>query len=147
MIDSIAVGKKITKLRKNMKLSQSELSELLFVTRQCLSKWELGISIPNIETIIQLSKIFKTSIDEILCLDDKIEIDINNIFIGHERNYIINKLVNNELNINIPDIFYQLSPSERMLVIKKIKDGITKCDIEELKVRLTNSELKFLGGK
>ena len=33
-----------------------------------------------------------------------------------------------------------------MLVIRNIKDGITKCDIEELKPKLTLSEIKFLGG-
>ena len=33
-----------------------------------------------------------------------------------------------------------------MLIIRNIKDGITKCDLEELKPKLTISELKFLGG-
>ena len=44
------------------------------------------------------------------------------------------------------NIVHQLSPSERMLIIRNIKDGITKCDLEELKPKLTISELKFLGG-
>jgi len=146
MIDAVSVGKKITKLRRNIGLSQEELAQELYITRQCLSKWELGLSIPNIDTIILLTKIFNVSIDELLCLDEELIIDEDNIFTGHERIFIIKKLINNELNVNIPNIFYQLSPSERMLIIRNIKDGITKCDLEELKPKLTISELKFLGG-
>ena len=146
MIDFVRVGKKITTLRRKHDLSQEELASKLFITRQCLSKWEVGLSIPSIQMILELSKIFSVSIDEILCLDDEIIIDEKNIFQGHERNFIINKLINNELNINIPDIFYQLSPSERMTVLRKIKDGVTECNLNDLKVKLTNSELKFIGG-
>lgn len=146
MIDSISVGKKITKLRRSLDLSQEELANKLYITRQCLSKWEIGLSVPNIDTILDLTKIFNVSIDELLCLDEKLIIDEENIFVGHERLFIVKKLINNELDVSIPNIFYQLSPSERMLVIRNIKDGITKCDIEELKTRLTLSELKFLGG-
>ena len=146
MIDAISVGKKITKLRRNMNLSQEELAQELYITRQCLSKWELGQSLPNIDMIISLTKILNVSIDELLCLDEELIVDEENIFTGHERLYIIKKLINNELNVNIANVFYQLSPSERMLVIRNIKDGITKCDIEELKPKLTLSEIKFLGG-
>lgn len=145
MIDAISVGKKITKLRRNMNLSQEELAQELYITRQCLSKWELGQSLPNIDMIISLTKILNVSIDELLCLDEELTVDEENIFTGHERIFIIKKLINNELNVNIANVFYQLSPSERMLVIRNIKDGITKCDIEELKPKLTLSEIKFLG--
>ncbi len=146
MIDAVQVGKKITKLRRKMSLSQEELASSLFITRQCLSKWELGLSLPNIEMIISLTKILNVSIDELLCLDEDVLIDEENIFVGHERNFIVNKIINNELKIKLENIFYQLSPSERMLVIKNIKDGITKCNLEELKPKLTLSEIKFLGG-
>ena len=129
-----------------MSLSQEELASSLFITRQCLSKWELGLSLPNIEMIISLTKILNVSIDELLCLDEDVLIDEENIFVGHERNFIVNKIINNELKIKLENIFYQLSPSERMLVIKNIKDGITKCNLEELKPKLTLSEIKFLGG-
>ena len=146
MIDAISVGKKITKLRRNMNLSQEELAQELYITRQCLSKWELGQALPNIDMIISLTKILNVSIDELLCLDEELTVDEENIFTGHERIFIIKKLINNELNVNIANVFYQLSPSERMLVIRNIKDGISKCDFEELKPKLTLSEIKFLGG-
>lgn len=40
--DNMEIGKKITGLRKNNKLSQEDLAEKLGVTRQTISKWELG---------------------------------------------------------------------------------------------------------
>lgn len=40
--DNMEIGKKITDLRKNNKLSQEDLAEKLGVTRQTISKWELG---------------------------------------------------------------------------------------------------------
>lgn len=40
--DNMEIGKKITDLRKNNKLSQEDLAEKLGITRQTISKWELG---------------------------------------------------------------------------------------------------------
>lgn len=147
MIDFIQVGKKITFLRRQIDLSQEDLASKLFITRQCLSKWEVGNSIPSTEMILQMTKIFNVSIDEILCLDQEVIVDENNIFKGHERIFIINQLINNRLDCNIPDIFYQLSPQERMLVLNSIKLGTTKCDMNDLYVKLTESEKKYIGGK
>ena len=146
MIDSVQVGKKITKLRRQLSLSQEELASSLFITRQCLSKWELGLSLPNIDMILQLTKKLNVSIDELLCLDEEVLIDEENIFTGHDRNFIVKKIINNELNIKLENIFYQLSPSERMLVIKNIKNGTTICNMDKLIPNLTLSEIKFLGG-
>ena len=66
MIDSVQVGKKITKLRRQLSLSQEELASSLFITRQCLSKWELGLSLPNIDMILQLTKKLNVSINLII---------------------------------------------------------------------------------
>lgn len=57
---------KITKMRKKEKLSQEELAEQLGVTRQTISNWELNVTQPNISQVKKLSKIFNTSIDELL---------------------------------------------------------------------------------
>lgn len=149
MVDFVRVGIKIADLRRKHNLSQDNLADQLFVTRQALSKWENGISIPSIDTLIDLSKIFKVSFEEILCLNDNEDIIINeeDIFSGHERGYIISKIIANELNVNIPNCLYQFSPAERMLILKNIKEGIIKCDLNELMVKLNISEEKFLGGK
>ncbi len=146
MIDFVQIGKKITKLRRSLDWSQEDLANKLYVTRQCVSKWELGNSVPSIEVLIDMSKMFSVSIDEILCLDEQINIDKENIFIGHDRTFIIKKMIANELDVSIPDVFYQLSPGERLMVLREIRDGKTICDLEELMPKLTNGEKKFLGG-
>lgn len=146
MIDFVQVGKRITSLRRSFDLSQEDLANRLYVTRQCISKWELGISVPSLDMIIEMTKLFSVTIDELLCLDLDIDINSNNIFAGHNRAFIIKKMIDNELDINIPDVFYQLSNEERLVVLKEIKEGNTKCSLNELLPKLTDGEKKFLGG-
>ncbi len=148
MIDFVRVGMQITSYRKKNKLTQDALAEQLFVTRQALSKWENGTGVPSTDTLLDLCRIFSVSIEELLCLNENknLEVDPENIFYGHERTYIIDKLINQELNVCIPDIFYQLSPSERMRVLKAIRDGRLREDTHELYVKLTVSEQKYLRG-
>ena len=60
------LGEKIHQLRKGKGLSQEELAGQLTVSRQAISKWELGESIPDTENVVQLSKIFGVSTDYLL---------------------------------------------------------------------------------
>ena len=56
----------IQKLRTQKGLSQDELAEKLFVTRQAVSRWETGETIPNPETLKMLSRFFDVSINTLL---------------------------------------------------------------------------------
>lgn len=56
----------ILHLRTKKGLSQDELAERVFVTRQAVSRWENGETTPNIETLKLLSKVFDVSINTIL---------------------------------------------------------------------------------
>ena len=56
----------ILELRKQNHLTQSQLAEKAFVTRQAVTKWETGESIPNTETLKILSKLFNVSINTLL---------------------------------------------------------------------------------
>lgn len=53
-------------LRTKNGLSQDELAEKVFVTRQAVSRWENGDTIPNTETLKLLSKLFNVSINTLL---------------------------------------------------------------------------------
>ena len=53
-------------LRSKHGLSQDELAEKLFVTRQAVSRWENGETVPNTETLKHLSALFKVSINTLL---------------------------------------------------------------------------------
>lgn len=56
----------ILKLRTQSGLSQEELAERVLVTRQAVSRWETGETIPNTETLKLLSKLFDVSINTLL---------------------------------------------------------------------------------
>ena len=53
-------------LRTKNRLSQDDLAEKVFVTRQAVSRWENGETVPNTETLKQLSKLFNVSINTLL---------------------------------------------------------------------------------
>ncbi len=57
------LSEKIYMLRKKNDLSQEELAEKIGVSRQAISKWESGTSLPEIEKLISLSEYFNVSID------------------------------------------------------------------------------------
>ena len=56
----------IFNLRTKAGLSQDELAQKVFVTRQAVSRWENGDTVPNIETLKLLSKLFDVSINTLL---------------------------------------------------------------------------------
>ena len=58
-------------LRTKSGLSQDELAEKLFVTRQAVSRWENGETVPNTETLKLLSNLFGVSINTLLGAPDK----------------------------------------------------------------------------
>jgi len=58
--------RRIEQLRKDHKMSQSSLGELLNVTQQAVAKWEKGISEPDCENIIRISKIFNVDVNFLL---------------------------------------------------------------------------------
>jgi len=65
------LGDKLLKLRKEAKLSQENVAEILGVTRQTVSNWELNQTTPDLEQAKELSKIYKTSLDELVENDVK----------------------------------------------------------------------------
>ena len=56
----------IFQLRTQMGISQEDLAKKVFVTRQAVSRWENGETIPNIDTLKLLSKLFDVSINTLL---------------------------------------------------------------------------------
>jgi len=53
---------KLYSLRKERKISQSELGKMLGISNRAVSKWETGISVPSTENFIRLSEIFGVNI-------------------------------------------------------------------------------------
>lgn len=60
------LSENLKKIRKDNNLSQEQLAEKLGVSRQAISKWESGQAYPEMDKIIQLSKMFDLNIDDLL---------------------------------------------------------------------------------
>ena len=59
-------GEKLKKLRTDNELTQDDLAEKIFVTRTAISKWETDKGYPSIDSLKELSSLFKISIDELI---------------------------------------------------------------------------------
>ena len=56
----------IYELRNKAGLSQEELAQMIFVSRQAVSRWETGETMPSIDALRALSQVFNVSVDELL---------------------------------------------------------------------------------
>jgi len=77
MVELMKFHDKIQDLRKEKRLSQEELAEMLQVSRQSVSKWESGQSFPETEKLVILSEIFGVTVDSLL-KDNGVETDESN---------------------------------------------------------------------
>ena len=66
------VGNQIKKYRQSINLTQEELAEKIYVTRQTVSNWENGKNYPDLNSLIMLCDLFNISLD-ILVKGDVIE--------------------------------------------------------------------------
>ena len=62
----MSLGTRIQQYRRAANLSQEQLAERMGVSRQAVSKWELGETIPDADRIIQLAQIFGVTTDALL---------------------------------------------------------------------------------
>lgn len=65
----MTLGEKIALLRGQNKMSQGDLAEKLEVSRQSVSKWETGASVPELDKLIMMSKLFNITLDELVQTD------------------------------------------------------------------------------
>lgn len=63
------VSEKLLSLRKEHGFSQEYLAGELGISRQAISKWERGETLPNTESLMALSVIYGVSVDELLCMN------------------------------------------------------------------------------
>lgn len=60
------IGKKISEIRKMSGMTQEELAEKIHVSRQTISKWEKGISAPDLECAVAFCEFFQISLDDFM---------------------------------------------------------------------------------
>lgn len=59
-------AEQLKRIRQERKLSQEDLAQELFISRQAISKWENGEATPDMENLIKLADIFGTSLDYLI---------------------------------------------------------------------------------
>lgn len=59
-------GRFVSELRKEKKLTQKELAEQLYVTDKTVSKWERGLSMPNVALLIPIAEVLNVTVTELL---------------------------------------------------------------------------------
>ncbi|MBQ9947941.1 MAG: helix-turn-helix domain-containing protein [Oscillospiraceae bacterium] len=74
----MSISEKIQQLRKSNGLSQEQLAEKLNVSRQAISKWESGTSLPDAEKIVLISDLFEVSTDYLMKDENTSRADDNN---------------------------------------------------------------------
>lgn len=66
----MALGERIKECRQNAGMSQEKVAELVGVSRQAVTKWEVNQSAPNTENLFKLAEIFGTTVDLLLDSDE-----------------------------------------------------------------------------
>ena len=131
MLDSRKVADKLRQLRIENGLTQDNVAENVFVTRQAVSSWEKGDSLPSITSCILLLDLYNTSLEEMLCLNSRIEPE-KDIFEKHDRSFIVSQIVRGELKIDLGEVMYRLPMNERKRIILSIIEGNTAYAAEDV---------------
>ena len=156
MIDLNKFGQIIASKRLSRNMTQSQLSKILLVTPQAISKWERGESFPDIETLVLLCYEYDINIDfllnecfeELNLVDDICSTNIESYLKSSHRKEVISKLINGTLcPMRLSSFFYLLNVQERrMLIDKAIKDEL-QIDLAEFIVLLSPAErIRLLEG-
>ena len=65
-VKTVKLNERLISLRKDKRMSQQDLAEALNVSRQAVSRWEVGIAIPSMDNLLALSKLFGVPTDELM---------------------------------------------------------------------------------
>jgi transcriptional regulator with XRE-family HTH domain len=147
MLNLSLIGTRIATHRKNLKLTQYELADQLYVTHQAVSKWENGKSLPSIEILYDLTQLFKISIDELLDESDITDTDYASKLKNYPRQVVIDSFLRDANNKQeIDTIFYLLQKKERLYVINHIITCDCTLEVSDIWPYLNHPERTYLLG-
>lgn len=69
---SMSIGDKIKELRTKSDLTQNELAEKLYVSRELVCSWELGHRNPSLDVLRRMSEMFGVDVNELVCIDPSV---------------------------------------------------------------------------
>ena len=119
-------AEKLKTLRKEKNISQEQLAEKIYVSRQAITKWESGNGIPDIENLIAISALFNESLDSLLS-EEKSLISKNEFLYNSRTEYDLDNPKKIDLRVGIA----------HELIIEKTKD-------EKIQVIAASNKLSYL---
>ena len=93
------IAERIKSLRSINNYTQADLAKALGITRSSVNAWELGISVPSTQYIVELANIFSCSTDYLL--GQKINANVNVEGLDEDDVILVNSLINHLRNKNI----------------------------------------------
>ncbi|MDE5860596.1 MAG: helix-turn-helix domain-containing protein [Ruminococcus sp.] len=129
-------GQKIASLRTEADLTQEQLAEKLYVTRELVSKWETGKRNPNYKMILKMAEIFNVKAEDIFNLNDTLSEELSE-YIPDEYNE-----KTDDLSVVLNMFLGTLSKRDRSIFIRRyyfsedIPDIADKYEIREGNVRI-----------
>lgn len=79
----ILLAEQLKTLRQKQGLSQEELGKQLFISRQAISKWETGETVPDLEHLIRLSEIFEVSLDYLVLGKESVVVEDTDTYMDY----------------------------------------------------------------
>lgn len=73
------IDERLKQLREQNRMTQAELAKKLGITRSSVNAWEMGISIPSTQYIVELALLYGVSTDYLLGQDKKATLDISGL--------------------------------------------------------------------
>ena len=95
------IGKKLKEKRQEANLTQKELAEILHVSRQTISSWEVGRTYPDLDVLVAISELYDTPLDDLLKEDSEMVKNITAKVKKSERRKILNIVLSLLLLITI----------------------------------------------
>ncbi len=147
MLNLGIIGQRIATHRRAHDMNQNDLAEALFVTRQAVSKWEIGKGLPSIEILLALTKLFNISIDSLLEASDINQYDYKDMLATYPRESVVYKFLESDTpDLHVKDIFYLLTPTERMQMINQSLSNRINLSIKTIWPYASISERKYILG-
>ncbi len=92
------VDERIRHLREQNSMTQSDLAKRLGITRSSVNAWEMGISMPSTQYIVELAELFHVSTDYLLGVNKSATVDVAGLTQGDVE--LVHALVNHLRNRN-----------------------------------------------
>lgn len=145
------ISNRIIKLRKQKGWSQEELAEKLDVSRQSVSKWESGTSVPDLTRILQMSEIFGVTTDYLLKGDghtlpeESTENEIDSYMEEEKISILCDEQIKNFLN-DTAHFAYMIALGVSLCILSPILlIGLAGCVVEEGQGGLSETAFVIIG--